>query len=192
MTDFVDLLESLPVKKTYVDRQIEKITPENGIWGRMYDSLIMQPDWGQKTSALFVKNVFNVHKRMPEYVFWKDVPTEFSENDKIYLPVDKVIMEIFSVMGCPWKSNFYNINSYLIQRYSPRQMIQWDDLWFWGFFSQWAKSNPDSSRSGSSRTFGWNSDKYWCQLASEKDKEEEVKSLTIDFLSIIGVTECKK
>lgn len=85
---------------------------------------------GKKTSALFTKVIFNIHykKYDKELVFWDDTPQTLN-NDKIFLPVDTVIIEIFNQLGMS-NPSFDSINKELHKYYSVEEMAIWDDLWF--------------------------------------------------------------
>lgn len=180
----------------FIDSLIQ-IIPNNGkshlianstsVWKQLFLNLSVQPSWGDKTAALFVKNVYNIHNRHQKLRFWPDTPTKLTSSDTIYLPVDKVIIEIFRKLGFNSPS-FKSINHLLINelKFSASQMILWDDLWFWGFFTQRNNTTSnDNQKQNSLRSFGWNSDKYWSQIASDKSKEFLIRDLAMEFLSII-------
>ena len=125
---------------------------------------------GEKTAALFVKSAIKIHRRLPDYFFWEDVPLEFEPHERIFLPVDRVIIELFKKIDGN-KDNFKKINSLLIDEcgYTPEQMLVWDDLWYWGFFTQKSiKPSKDIPGHDHAREFGWNEDKFWCQFSSQK------------------------
>lgn len=151
-----------------------------GPWDRLFQALSVQKGWGPKTAALFVKSAIVVHADADtqDIHFWQDegdiVPTDC---DRVYLPVDRVIMHIFEQLNVTQPLNFASINKMLIAHYSPTEMLIWDDLWFWGYFTQDAQ--------GDKRVTGWNSDKFWCQRASPVDSEEEVQRLALRFIDCI-------
>ena len=117
--------------------------------------------WGPKTAALFVRNLAIIemapHLRQR---FWSDV--DVLKREEIEVPVDAVILEIFAHLG-PLVGkdlkNYKTINNYLRDEleYSAKEMLIWDDLWFWGFITQ--RSAPKSQ--GGGRTVGWDEGKYW-------------------------------
>ena len=117
--------------------------------------------WGPKTAALFVRNlaIIEMAPRLRE-CFWTDV--NVLEGQEIDLPVDAVILEVFAHVGPLIGKNLKShksINKYLRDElgYSAKEMLIWDDLWFWGFITQ--RSAPKSK--GGDRTVGWNEGKYW-------------------------------
>jgi hypothetical protein len=184
LKEFVNFLEEV------ADPHDNDLTlrPRQTIWERLFIALKRQPSWGEKTSALFVKNVFNIHSRLQNLAFWRDVPVAFQKNDVIYLPVDRVINEIFGKIGYE-KLGFKNINKLLRQDlgYLPNEMIIWDDLWFWGFFTQKIEASPgaESGLPVAQRKFVWNGDKYWSQISSNKADELAASLLAQEFLSIM-------
>ncbi|WP_424686427.1 hypothetical protein [Halarcobacter ebronensis] len=129
----------------------------------LYENLKNNKGWGKKTSALFTKVIFNIHykKYDKELVFWDDTPQTLN-NDKIFLPVDTVIIEIFNQLGMS-NPSFDSINKELHKYYSVEEMAIWDDLWFWGFINQ--------KGSGKDRNIEWNSNKYWALESSDKDPD---------------------
>lgn len=141
-----------------------------------------QEGWGNKTAALFCKSIYHFHCGTYDIRFkiWDDVPPKLEENDKLYLPVDVVISDIFSKLNFV-KSDFININDFLFQYYKGNQMEVWDDLWFWGFISQKTIKNE------SERKLGWNQAKYWALLETNKSPKviKEVESKVGDFIKII-------
>lgn len=148
----------------------------------LFDGLKKCSGWGNKTSALFVKNIFHFHngKYSDELFIWDDAPNEISNDDSFYLPVDAVIISIFNEIDKSKNWNFNNINLEIKKKYSGNDIEVWDDLWFWGFITQ--------KGSGIDRIFEWNENKYWILKETSKEKEEikiiEEKSKI--FLEIIN------
>lgn len=97
-------------------------------------------------------------------------------DDKVYLPVDSVIIYIFQKIGLH-PANFLSVNKVLRALYTAEQMLVWDDLWYWGFFTQVSD--------GINRQCGWNQDKFWCQVTAPKAQEVQVRRLGEEFLRII-------
>lgn len=140
-----------------------------------------QPGWGQKTSALFCKHVYRVHSdaMLEDYRFWNDAPIDL-DNEGLYLPVDVVIETIFEKLGTEQKDRtFDKINEILHTMYEPEQTIIWDDLWFWGFFTQ--------KGAGKKRELKWNEDKYWASKFSDKRPGQitEIKKKANAFLKLL-------
>lgn len=156
----------------------------------LYKGLKSQKGWGEKTSALFVKNIYNYHynfqqdKERKELKIWSDVP-KLNENDKLYLPVDSVIKVIFNALSPKMNRNnkfkdwtFNNINK-TFQGFSNKDVILFDDLWFWGFITQRVENKY--------RKLEWNDDKYWMIKESCKDEHiiQTIKDKAEIFLKLI-------
>lgn len=161
---------------------INKINPNKEInFHSLYEGINNQKGWGNKTAALFVKTIYHLHNgEYPENLkIWNDVPTTLSECDRFYLPVDAVIIAIFSKLE---KANwdFKKINRLLENNYSGIDIEIWDDLWFWGFITQEA--------TGTERLCKWNENKYWMIRESNKNPFviEEIKNKANLFLEIIN------
>jgi hypothetical protein len=126
----------------------------------LFENLKNKNGWGDKTAALFTKVIYNVHcgRYIKDLEIWDDAPTTL-ENDRIYLPVDAVIIDIFRRLGLSSPS-FKSINKELQRHFAASEMAIWDDLWFWGFINQ--------KGSGEKRTNEWNQNKYWALENSNK------------------------
>jgi len=141
--------------------------------------------WGPKTSALLIKNIYNVHHvfNLSELKIWDDDVPALTDDDKLYLPVDAVILAIFNKLYPNTKSkwSFNTINKILHENFSNKDMILFDDLWFWGFITQ--------NGIGENRKFEWNEGKYWIIKESNKDEtvRKEIEDKAKDFLKLIGV-----
>jgi len=150
-------------------------------WERLFYALEAQPGWGAKTAALFVKTAIQIHRGPVTLHFWIDgqrlANAPICEN--IYLPVDAVIIRIFEALDFERRPTFLNINRYLHEAYSAEDMLIWDDLWYWGFFTQMVREKV--------RHFEWNSDKFWCQASAPKSQESVVRALGEEFIQILMV-----
>ena len=64
----------------------------------VYKGMLNQKGWGPKTSALISKSIFHLHNGhySEDLKIWNDVPKLIDENDSFYLPVDAVIIAIFT------------------------------------------------------------------------------------------------
>lgn len=147
----------------------------------LFELLKEQESWGDKTAALFVKAVYHCHIGYAKDLhFWDDAPSELSNNDEIFLPVDAVINFIFKSIGNPCSSNFWGINKYIKSNAPNSNFDVWDDLWFWGFITQ--------KGSGVSRTMIFNEEKYWNLLDASKDNQtiQETKKLANQFIDLIN------
>jgi hypothetical protein len=138
--------------------------------------------WGPKTSALFFKNVFQIHHcpgPLSKLKFWHDTP-DLIPPDRLYLPVDAVITKVFEYLQLPGKP-FDAINAYLQrQQYQIKDLEIWDDLWFWGFITQ--------EGSGADRKIvEFNEGKYWSILHAPKDSTslQIIRKLCMDFYKIL-------
>lgn len=126
----------------------------------LFRLLEKQPAWGNKTAALFVKAIYRIHHGRQEHLaFYDDVP-KLKREDRLYVPVDKVILTIFLKMKIPISNTFWGINNYLSQFYTAKDMEVWDDLWFWGFITQVG---------GEKRNFAFNEAKYWVLFHTDKN-----------------------
>ncbi len=150
-----------------------------GPWERLFFALSAQPGWGKKTAALFVKAAIQVHRGPKPLHFWVDdgIDQPLILPDRVYLPVDAVIIHIFRETALVASPTFGAINKFLMQHYGPEEMLVWDDLWFWGYFTQ-------DSQEGK-RTTGWNQDKFWCQLSSPVRSEKKVRELGESFAALL-------
>ena len=153
----------------------------------MREALASWPGWGPKTSALFIRNLAIIEST-PDLRkdFWKDV--DVVKRNEPELPVDAVILEIFARVGplVGKKLGGYRaINRYLRSElgYSTRDMLVWDDLWFWGFITQ--RSAPQSQ--GGRRTLAWNEGKYWSIPHAPKNPVElgRIEQLSGEFLALL-------
>lgn len=164
--DFVKFLKTDYIKER--DKPFESL----------FNGLKNQAGWGDKTSALFVKNIINYHREngWETLKIWDDVP---DLDEKVYLPVDTVIIAIFNKLDPTKKWGFATINNELRNNYSKEELILFDDLWFWGFITQ--KGTKD-------REFVWNEEKYWMIKESLKDKKEilKIKNKAEEFLAILN------
>lgn len=146
----------------------------------VYKGMLNQKGWGPKTSALISKSIFHLHNGhySENLKIWNDVPKLIDENDSFYLPVDAVIIAIFTKLDNSIKWDFDKINKTLEKKYKGQQIEVWDDLWFWGFITQ--------NGSGNNRVFEWNENKYWVLKESDKEKIkiEEIKNKCHEFLEI--------
>lgn len=107
------------------------------VFEEMWTSLKAVAGFGEKTAALFVKSIIEIHT-LPinrDLCFLSAFTVDPQETMKV--PVDKVIIHIFECLGAP-KENFTSINGMIEQsglRLAERPTL-WDDLWFWGFITQ--------------------------------------------------------
>lgn len=175
---FVEFLKNLKRKKNSKSKtkKTSQVSIPTDYWSTLFDELSMRPGWGAKTTALFVKATIQLHQGPKDLHFWTDAtPDDAPLEVKPFLPVDEVILNIFKVLGHPCP-RIENLNKALRKRYSAQEMLTWDDLWFWGFFTQKGKNK---------REFGWNSEKFWGQLSSAKADETELSALGAQFVKLL-------
>lgn len=154
-----------------------------GLLDDIFCSLKEAPGLGQKTAALFTKNLVHLHHTHPKIGypnenigFWSDAELQCTNADKIYLPVDSVIIHI--IERTEIGSNFVSINKSLhnFMKRSKKPMIDmvyWDDLWYWGFFNQHG--------SGDDRKIELNKGKFMSWVNSSDTTFEAVKPLAKEF-----------
>jgi hypothetical protein len=153
-------------------------------YSELFEKLRRESGWGDKTAALFCKSIYHLHCGEYDSTFkiWDDIPTIIDTNDKFYLPVDAVIIDIFSRLDLKLSISFNGINKFLNNEYDNNEIEVWDDLWFWGFISQ--KSIKDEKL----RKLEWNKAKYWALLQTNKDAKiiEEIRLKAISFIALIN------
>ena len=172
--------KSLESFASFLDYIGDKTNTESN-YKSLFDNLKNISGWGNKTSALFVKNIYHMHNDgySEKLRFWSDAPRKIEDNDLLMLPVDIVITEIFQRIDNSITWDFKNINNTLKNYYKGDDIAIWDDLWFWGFITQ--------QGSGRDRKFGWNESKYWMLEESPKDADtiNEIKNKSIEFLKLL-------
>ena len=150
----------------------------------LMSALSRQAGWGNKTASLFVRNLWIAYcEKALKPLIWSDLDLT---HERLYLPVDAVIKNIFSQIDTSKKWDFVSINHKLNPngekpQYSNEQMLIWDDLWFWGFITQ--RSEPGSKL----REFEWNEAKYWSIFTAPRDKIsiKKIKALAEGFVNLI-------
>jgi len=153
-------------------------------YSSLFNGMNAQDGWGPKTAALFVKSIYHLHNGKyggEELKIWNDAPGEIEDGDIFKLPVDAVMGSIFEKINPTGeKLSFAAANRRLNDMgYSATEIEIWDDLWFWGFFTQFG--------GGDDRQFGWNENKYWSQRDTSKDEKSisDIKSKAKVFLKIL-------
>ncbi len=187
-SSLIDLLSDIPKNKS--DKLNNKSVGNN--YEALFNNLKLIDGWGDKTAALFCKEIYLLHNTMlgEEYKIWDDAQCDVL-TDKLYLPVDKVIMFIFNKISNRKYKNFRSINSQLHNTYSSTsEILIWDDLWFWGFITQKSKkSNQDTTAKAKEdrELVSWNEEKYWGLRHSPKDTKtiNEIKGLAGEFESLL-------
>lgn len=181
---FMDLYGSGRTLNTFHDF-LDYLGEDSVTYASLFSGLRKQIGWGDKTASLFVKSIYHTHNKLYDerLTLWEDVPKEVSANDSFYLPVDTVILEIFKeIGGSRW--TFTSINALLKKYYQGDQIEVWDDLWFWGYFTQ--------KVSNGTRSLQWNPEKYWAYSCSDKSPEviAEIEGQARAFISMLQETRC--
>ncbi|KVL65422.1 hypothetical protein [Burkholderia ubonensis] len=153
----------------------------------LVDGLALQPGWGAKTAALFVRNLAYIESTPTLHAkFWRD--TRVLEGDQLRLPVDAVILTIFEALArrIAWTKAISapNVGRYFHHDlgYRDEELLIWDDLWFWGFVTQKTVEGR--------RELGWNESKYWAVPHAPRDRRsiKHIKQCSERFLMLIGAT----
>jgi hypothetical protein len=165
---FIELHENIECVNSF-QSFIEYIKPKSETeinFRTLYLGMEKQSGWGKKTSALFVKTIFHLHNSeySKDLKIWNDVPKTIEKSDEFFLPVDAVIISIFSKLNSEMKWDFDKVNTKLKAIYKEKEIEIWDDLWFWGFITQ--------NGTGENRKFEWNVNKYWALKETDKRKTE--------------------
>ena len=165
-----DYLDSFEGFLSFVDRKSHS---------DLVTALAKQSGWGPKTSALFVRNLWIAGAESDlAPLIWSDLDLA---KERLYLPVDTVIQNIFSQIDGSKKWGFHSINTRLqVLNFSAPDMLIWHDLWFWGFITQ--RSDPKPTV----RKFEWNEAKYWSIFTAPRDARTiiKLKTLAESFVSL--------
>ena len=149
-----------------------------------FEALKTTPGWGDKTAALAQKSLYNIFKEKETLV----------SGCKLKLPVDAVIQNIFCLINENETIQKFDEINLTIKGVGDNAPEIWDDLWFWGFFTQKSKKiNQDKDRytyrgvrAGkpnknkkklSYRSFEWNPAKFHSLKFSYIFKAKEVKEI---------------
>ncbi|WP_157755114.1 hypothetical protein [Variovorax boronicumulans] len=199
-----------------------KIVAKRTPWHRLYSALKKSPGWGEKTAALFVRACILIHrddspegKRLHFLADGIKQAANFQTGERIHLPVDAVIKEVFGFAELPvMPRSFSKINTYLRDtvRCTPDQVLLWDDLWFWGFLTQRVNKGKKKRKEGKAeavgrsepnvasrevaddahedlqplpRTIGWNPQKFWCQRSMPWKEKAAVETLCKQFVEVL-------
>ncbi|MBF3494901.1 hypothetical protein ISF74_07830 [Burkholderia pseudomallei] len=166
----------------YIEKAGSPYANSAGPWDRIFHALNNIDGWGPKTAALFVKCIIGLHRASRGDLYCLqdiEIAHSLNDSDRLYLPVDAVIRRVFEACQLPrMGKSFYPINATLFRAgYKAEQMLVWDDLWFWGFFTQ--------NSSGEDRSLGWNEARFWGQLSTPKSDVKTIRTLCEKFLKII-------
>jgi len=162
----------------------------HNLFESLFNNLKVLPGWGPKTSALFIKALIHIHskKNLKKLAFWKDLKKLLSNynliSDRLYLPVDRVIIAIFKALEIENADEkisqkdteaFDQINYFLhAVGYNAKEVLSLDDLWFWGFFNQFTVDE--------NRIHRWNENKFWAEKFVNKDQYAQIFALSTEYL----------
>ena len=105
---------------------------------------------------------------------------QVNENDRIYIPVDSVIKHIFedTNIGSSFSKINETIHDFMTARKKPMiDIVYWDDLWYWGFFTQRVKNG--------NRTTVLNDSKFMAWKSSSRKSLEQRGAPANEFIEII-------
>lgn len=147
---------------------------------RVWRYLRLAPGFGDKTAALFVKAIIDIHIEKYNDIQFLD-NFALADKDNVRIPVDTVIQFIFQrIMRI--KLEFQDINEIIFKlaEYKPCDASIWDDLWFWGFITQ--------KVAGNARVLEMNEAKFWAIKGATWDSSNvrDVKCNAKKFIKLIG------
>lgn len=148
----------------------------------LFLGLKSQPGWGPKTSALFCRNMYIAHVGYAsECYYLTGTPRRLAEYDRLFLPVDAVIRDVFAPSLSIRSNYFQKINQLLHSSYTNEEIEVWDDLWFWGFFG------AKTEKTGRDFNSGFNKKKYWIERFTDKSEttRNEIEQKIKEFTSIV-------
>jgi hypothetical protein len=147
----------------------------------LYLNLKQHNGWGSKTAALFTKIIYQIHNQYNnEYRIWDDIPIGIQKEDKLYLPVDAVILRIFEELDILLNNNYKTINFFLHKYFNNKNIEIWDDLWFWGFITQQNNKSKE-------RIIKYNEAKLYALEGINKDKTtiKQIEKKANEFIKLI-------
>ncbi|GGF72980.1 hypothetical protein [Alteromonas lipolytica] len=184
---------------------------ESGIgfesYEKLYQSLQRFNGVGKKTAALLVKTLYQINisrGKEWELAFWPENSgygmKKIANDDRLYLPVDAVIHNVFffnntiqdPVLYKSASRSFDTINDFLFTNSSenyPEKMLIWDDIWFWGYITQFSGKNVGvSGRRIASKEEAFNREKYWANpyTAKTNDEIKDIERACREFIEIVG------
>ena len=185
--DLADAIRLLSPHHIVNPNLLEGHPPLFRIWRYIKDT----PGFGEKTAALFVKAIVDVHT-VPAYHDHRflDGFDAIAANDRVQVPVDIVIQTIFkNLIGN--NINFNQINELLfslnpdvlalhdpaLANYTAAQASIWDDLWFWGFVTQRTQ--------GGVRLVEVNAAKFWGLQGAPWEQWDQIQDLANMFVGLL-------
>ncbi|MBV1692056.1 hypothetical protein KRR38_31405 [Novosphingobium sp. G106] len=172
------------------DPEKKRPKAKRSVLDEMWTALTHAKGFGGKTAALFVKSIVDIHTLdvNKDLSFLHDFT--ISSEDFLMVPVDRVILHIFTEIGLGSPS-FTKING-VIREYglqSSRWPTLWDDLWFWGFITQrMAKIAPTAGEKEVStmvRRTELNEPKFWSILGTPAHLWPQVREAAEEFRTIV-------
>ncbi|WP_174504578.1 hypothetical protein [Acidiphilium sp. C61] len=152
--------------------------PTGGIFDRMWYVLAGSKGFGEKTAALFIKSIIDVHTL--------EVNTNLRFLDNVYVasddfvrvPVDSVIKYIFKhITGSNLDFDTINDLIFKVAGRTNDEATIWDDLWFWGFITQHG--------GGDDRKLAINEAKFWAIYGTPKEKWADVRAQAEKFIEVL-------
>ena len=159
---------------------------------RLFQNLQAAPRIGAKTAALFIKSIIDIHT-WPEtedlrFIEGFELP---QQGDRTYIPVDKIIWRVFhqhpNLLEQQIPRNpggaFGPINTIIWGYHGGQHDLQntairiWDDLWFWGKFSQ---NNVNGQME-----FTPNFARFICDSAAPHHLWPEIEPLLQEFIALL-------
>ena len=196
-----DSLRSLEAFSEFLTHSLPQKDGQSKTTSDLFEKLNNVGGWGPKTAALFLRNLALIKQTQDLHgKFWSDI--DCFDVKTIRLPVDKVILSIFSKLTVSVEDptlrlkDFESINTYLKNGdHSPNDIVVWDDLWFWGYVTQKVVKNErdvlfsaTSKKMSPDRSHVWNASKYWSIFTAPKNSTHiaEIKRLAEDeFLPLL-------
>ncbi len=169
------LIENVPhLKETEVCNSAGKPAKVN--YDNLFKALVHQKGWGEKTAALFCKIIYDIHANHSHLTFWEDAPQTLADKDVLYLPVDEVIKQVFNEIE-PYNWDFAGVNREIARDWSGKDLLLWDDLWFWGFITQKIKH--------SQRITDYNEAKFITLQGIATKDFEKTRAKAMEFIEIL-------
>lgn len=158
--------------------KIPKYTSDDDVFHKIWATLECTPGFGEKTAALFVKSIIKIHDdEINKNLHFLD-KFNINKDDQIKIPVDRVIKRIFKHVY-DQDFSFSKINEILTAEFpNPKDLIIWDDLWFWGFITQ--------KNIGVVRKIELNEAKFWADYNIPKNLWNEIEPLAMEFIRLLN------
>lgn len=174
--ELVDLLKAEKPSTEHAKQNRRKRKPQS-----LWRTLKALPGWGEKTAAMFVKALFQIHTDKDNQSIRFLSGFLESESTSVFIPIDAVIRHIFISHLASGKcaDTFHSLNTaFLKVKGSNEDMLVWDDLWFWGFITQ--------RGSGEVRRTELNLSKLFAIEHAPLEKLAEIETRAGEFVKILN------